>query len=115
MAKLTIWPAGKVMKVRPGQSLIQAARSARVVIPQRCGGHASCLMCKVVVEEGELAPPTALERRKLSEEALATGIRLACQAKTVDRDCVVRIPENKLKSVIAAALKRQAAEQDDEL
>jgi 2Fe-2S ferredoxin len=112
MAKLTFLPSGKSVKVRPGQTLISAARSARVVIPQRCGGHASCLMCRIIVEQGELSPPTALERRKMPENDLACGIRLSCQARTTDRDCIVRLPENKLKSVVQAALERQREEED---
>ncbi|MFY0543047.1 2Fe-2S iron-sulfur cluster-binding protein [Brevibacillus sp. H7] len=113
MGKLTFLPSGKAIKVRPGQSVVGAARSARVVIPQRCGGHASCLMCRVVVEAGELTPPTALERRKMPEKDLNIGIRLACQAKTTNRDCIVRLPENKLKNVVQAALERQRMEEED--
>ncbi len=112
MGKLTFLPSGRSVKVRPGQSVISAARSVRVVIPQRCGGHASCLMCRVIVEEGELSPPSALERRKMPEKDLADGIRLSCQAKTTEKDCIVRIPDNKLKSVVQAALERQRAEED---
>lgn len=111
MAKLTFQPSGKTIKVRSGLSIIQAARTARVAIPQRCGGHASCQMCKIQVEEGSVSPPTILEQRKMSESDLAQGFRLACQMKTTDADCTIRIPETKLKSIVAAALKRQ---QDEE-
>jgi 2Fe-2S ferredoxin len=113
MPKIAFIPDGKTIKTRSGQTVVNAARANRVVIPQRCGGHASCLMCKVIVEEGRLAPPTALERRKLREEDLQRGIRLACQAKTTEQDCTLRIPENKLKSVVQAALERQRAEEED--
>jgi 2Fe-2S ferredoxin len=113
MGKLTFLPSGKTIMVRPGQTVAIVARTARVIIPQRCGGHASCLMCRVVVEQGALSPPTPLERRKMPEKDLANGIRLACQAKTTQGDCVVRIPESKWKSVVQAALERQRAEEDD--
>lgn len=114
VAKLTFLPSGKSIKVRPGLTLIAAARNARVIIPQRCGGHASCLMCKVFVEAGAVSTPTALEQRKLSEADLACGMRLACQTQTTGADCTVRIPEAKLKSIVAAALKRQQDEEDNE-
>lgn len=114
MARLTFRPSGKTVKVRAGLTLIAAARTARVIIPQRCGGHASCLMCKVFVEDGQVSPPTALERRKLSETDLAQGMRLACQAQTTGADCAVRIPEAKLKSIVAAALKCQQDEEENE-
>lgn len=113
MSKITFTPSGKSVKTRVGQTVIQAARSARLVIPQRCGGHASCLMCKVILEEGELTPPTTLELRKMREVDLKQGIRLSCQAKTTARECTVRIPENKLKSVVEAVLERQRAEEED--
>lgn len=113
MAKVTFLPSGKSIRTRAGQSLTSAARSARVVIPQRCGGHASCLMCRIVLESGELTPPSALEKRKMPEKDLEKGIRLACQAKTTQTDCVVRIPESRLKSVVQEALERQRKENDD--
>ncbi|MFS0555531.1 2Fe-2S iron-sulfur cluster-binding protein [Brevibacillus sp. 179-C9.3 HS] len=113
MGKVTFLPGKKSVKARTGQTLVSVAASARVVIPQRCGGHASCLMCRVVVEDGLLCPPTVLEMRKLPEKDLEKGVRLACQAKMTEKDCTVRIPESKLKSVVAAALERQRNENED--
>lgn len=114
MGKVTFVPSGKSIKARAGQTLVSAAAAARVVIPQRCGGHASCLMCRVVLESGELSAPSALERRKMPEKDLVQGIRLGCQAKATQKDCVIRIPENRLKSVVQAALERQQREENEE-
>lgn len=114
MGKVTFVPSGKSIKARAGQTLVSAAAAARVVIPQRCGGHASCLMCRVVLESGELSAPSALEQRKMLEKDLAQGIRLGCQAKATQKDCVVRIPENRLKSVVQAALERQQREENED-
>ncbi|MBU8712144.1 2Fe-2S iron-sulfur cluster-binding protein [Brevibacillus parabrevis] len=113
MGKVTFLPGGKSVKARAGQSLVSVAGNARIVIPQRCGGHASCLMCRVIVESGELAPPTVLELRKMPEQDLQQGLRLACQAKATENDCTVRIPESRLKSVVAAALERQRLENEE--
>ena len=113
MGKVTFLPSNKSVKARAGQTLVSVAGNARIVIPQRCGGHASCLMCRVVVESGELVAPTALELRKIPEQDLRQGIRLACQAKTTHGDCTVRIPESRLKSVVAAALERQRMENEE--
>jgi ferredoxin, 2Fe-2S len=113
MGKLTFLPAGKSMKTRPGQLVTSAAQAARVVIPQRCGGHASCLMCRIVVESGNLSEPTPLERRKMPEEDLRKGIRLACQARTTEQDCTVRIPESRWKLVVRAALESQRAQEEE--
>ena len=84
MGKVTFLPGGKSIKARAGQTLVSTAAAARVVIPQRCGGHASCLMCRIVLENGELTSPTALELRKMPEQDLAKGIRLGCQAKVAN-------------------------------
>lgn len=113
MPKLTFLPSGKSVKARVGQNVISAARSARVVIPQRCGGHASCQMCKIIVEQGELSPPSVLELRKLPEADLRSGIRLSCQANVTNQDCTVRVPEPKLKSIVEAALKAQKAQEEE--
>ncbi|USG63524.1 2Fe-2S iron-sulfur cluster-binding protein [Brevibacillus ruminantium] len=114
MGKITFLPAGKSIKVRPGQSIISAARSARIVIPQRCGGHASCLMCRVVVESGEISQPSSLEKRKMPEADLKGGVRLACQAEATGKDCTIRIPESKWKSVVQAALERERIQNEEE-
>jgi len=114
MPKVTFLPAGKMVKARVGQSLVSIAGAHRILIPQRCGGHASCLMCKVVIEQGEVSPPSELERRKMQEKDLDSQIRLGCQARLTEKDCVVRIPDNRLKSVVQAALERQRAEEEEE-
>ncbi|CAJ1002860.1 2Fe-2S iron-sulfur cluster-binding protein [Brevibacillus aydinogluensis] len=113
MGKLTFLPSGKSVKTRPGQLVTSAAMAARVVIPQRCGGHASCLMCRIIVESGRLSEPSPLERRKMPEDDIRKGIRLACQAKTTGQDCTVRIPESRWKSVVRAALESQRARQEE--
>ncbi|MED1793853.1 MULTISPECIES: 2Fe-2S iron-sulfur cluster-binding protein [Brevibacillus] len=113
MGRVTFLPSGKSIKSRSGQTMVSAAAAARVVIPQRCGGHASCLMCRIVLESGELSPPSQLEHRKMPEKDLAQGIRLGCQAKATDKDCTIRIPEGRLKSVVQAALERQREENED--
>lgn len=114
MGKIHFLPAGKTIRTRPGQSVVSAAAAARVVIPQRCHGRASCLMCKVVLEQGELSAPTPMEARKLTAYELENGVRLGCQAKTTQRDCAVRIPESRLKSVVQAALERARRENAEE-
>lgn len=110
MVKVTFRPSGKTVQARVGQNLIIAARSGRVVIQQRCGGHASCQMCKVKIVEGVVSPPSVLEQRKMSEKEMAAGYRLACQTKLQNADCIVEIPENRLKSVVATLLSRQQEE-----
>ena len=56
-----------------------------------CGGHGKCGKCRVTVT-GEVSDPTEDERRALSPEELANGIRLACRV-TVLGDCTVTTTE----------------------
>ena len=56
-----------------------------------CGGHGKCGKCRVTVA-GEVSPPTEDEKRVLTAEELAQGIRLACRT-TVLGDCTVTTAE----------------------
>lgn len=53
-----------------------------------CGGHGKCGKCKVIAR-GDISQPTASERRLLSKEALARGIRLACLTRALG-DCEIQ-------------------------
>ncbi|MNJ35306.1 Na(+)-translocating NADH-quinone reductase subunit F [compost metagenome] len=111
--KVRFMPQDKAVKVRPGTTVLRAARDARVHIATRCGGNAGCLMCKVEVEaehRGALASPTTAEQRKLGP-LLDHGIRLACQA-VIRGSAEVRLPEDPLKAAIRKQLERQ---QEDDL
>ena len=56
-----------------------------------CGGHGKCGKCRVTVM-GEVSDPTEDEKRALSPDELADGIRLACRV-TVLGDCAVTTAE----------------------
>jgi 2Fe-2S ferredoxin len=109
--EVTFLPDGKKVKVRRGTTLLDAGTRARVQIRTRCGGKASCLMCKVHADvQNGLTGPTLHERRKLGS-LLSTGTRLACQAR-VTGDTVVSVPEDPLKAAVRNQLARQQ-EKDD--
>lgn len=111
--RIRFMPQDKLVKVRPGTTVLRAARDARLHIATRCGGHAGCLMCKVEVEAEHslaLSSPTSAELRKLGP-LLEQGIRLACQAK-ITGSAQVRLPEDPLKAAIRKQLERQ---QEDDL
>lgn len=110
---VTFQPLDKSVKVRPGTTVLRAAREAKVPISTRCGGKAGCLMCKILVEPDQaaaLTSPTEAERRKLGYQ-IEQGYRLACQAK-VCGEGVVRVPEDPLKAAIRKQLEQQ---QEDSL
>lgn len=99
-------PDDKKIQVKPGTTVLDAAGRARVAIRTRCGGNASCLMCKVIVEdETGLSAPEDNELRKLGE-LIDRRYRLACQTK-VRADCTVRVPEDPLKAAIRAQLAKR--------
>ncbi|MCZ8520546.1 MULTISPECIES: 2Fe-2S iron-sulfur cluster-binding protein [Paenibacillus] len=106
-AEVTFLPDGKKVTVRPGTSLLDASRRARVTIRTRCDGKAACLMCKVRIPEGlesGLAEPGKNERLKLGGQE-KEGFRLACQAK-VTGTVSVEIPEDPLKAAIRKQLEK---------
>lgn len=102
-------PSGKIAKVRRGATVLEAARRAGVSIATRCGGKASCFMCKVKIVPGsDLLPMGEVERRKLSG-LQDDGVRLSCQAKVNGRT-EVELPPDPLKAAIAKQLARQQEE-----
>lgn len=109
--EVTFLPDGKKVSVRPGVTLLDAARRARVNIRTRCGGKAGCLMCKVIVSSaGGLVPMNQNEQLKLGTLE-AQGYRLACQAKVIG-DVTALVPEDPLKAAIRAQLQKQKQEED---
>lgn len=110
--EVRFWPYDRKALVRPGTTVLEAAKRARVSIRTRCGGNASCLMCKVTVEDGTgLNAPTDNERHKLGSAMLGQGWRLACQARA-QRGCAVRVPEDPLKAAVRAQLAKQREEDE---
>jgi ferredoxin, 2Fe-2S len=111
MPEVMFQPEGKKVSVRPGVSLLDAARRARVQIRSRCSGGLSCLMCKVRVIEGAggLTPPQANEKAKLGELE-GQGYRYSCQAKVLG-DSVVELPEDPLKAAVRAQQMKQREEE----
>jgi ferredoxin len=76
-------PDGRYGLVAEGTYLWDAAKRLGVRLPAECKGRGECDTCAVVVEEGAtlLSSLTGAERERLSPERLASGERLACQAK----------------------------------
>ncbi|KRF12190.1 2Fe-2S iron-sulfur cluster-binding protein [Paenibacillus sp. Soil787] len=110
-SEVHFWPDDKKISVRPGMTLLDAGRKAKVHIRTRCDGKAACLMCKVKVSDPNgLAPMNVNERLKLGTQA-DEGFRLACQARVIG-SVQVTVPEDPLKAAIRAQLARQAEEDD---
>jgi 2Fe-2S ferredoxin len=78
-------PDGQHGVVAEGTYLWDAAKRLGVRLPAECEGRGECDTCAVFVREGAtlLSSLTNAERVRLSPERLASGERLACQAKVV--------------------------------
>ncbi|TBL80011.1 2Fe-2S iron-sulfur cluster-binding protein [Paenibacillus thalictri] len=108
--EITFLPDNKKIGVRPGTTVLDAGKKARVHIRTRCGAKAACLMCKVIAADpAGLSPLSLNEKLKLGglEEM---GYRLACQAKIVG-NATVTIPEDPLKAAVREQLARMKEEE----
>jgi ferredoxin len=74
---------GRTGLIAEGTYLWDAAKRLGVRLPAECAGRGECDTCAVVIIEGAtlLSGLTDAERVRLSPERLASGERLACQAK----------------------------------
>ena len=88
-------PVGRRAEIPTGSSLLDAAQAAGIGLVSLCGGEGWCESCIVRLADGELSPLTAAERDMLSEEQIAAGYRLACQA-IPQRDVKIDIPPESL-------------------
>jgi 2Fe-2S ferredoxin len=101
MPWVTFQPAGRVVEVAPGTSILEAAEAAGVELPHNCGGVCACVTCHVWVEAGRasLAEPSEQEDDKLSEAVgLTAQSRLGCQAVVAGADLTGRVPGNRIAS-----------------
>lgn len=78
---------GKSCRTAREVLLGESLAAAGFPVPQPCGGGGRCGKCRVTAR-GALSPVTEQERLHLTEDELAGGVRLACQA-VVQGDCEV--------------------------
>lgn len=100
MARVRILPLGDEIEAAAEATVMGAAQALGYYWPTTCGGEGRCTTCACDVLEGAtaLAPMGKAERASLvlerGEAVLATGWRLACQARITDgaATVVVRKP-----------------------
>ena len=88
--KVRFEPDGVVTEANYGENLLDLARRAGVGIEASCGGDGVCGTCKVVIEQGEVEGPLAMQ---LCKEEVAQGIRLACRCQVMSDLTVSVLPE----------------------
>ncbi len=90
-------PVGRRITLPEGMTLLDAARATGVGLVSLCGGEGWCQSCAVRLESGECQPPSEAERLVFSEDALAEGHRLACQA-VPQSDVKIYLPPESLSA-----------------
>jgi len=88
--KIRFEPDGMEVLVPVGTTITKAAFLAGCEIGMACGGVGTCGKCRVTAF-GEVDEPDPSEKRYLTTEELAQGVRLACRARVVG-DAVVTVP-----------------------
>ena len=88
-------PIGRRVPCKSGESILDAAQRAGIVLNATCGGEGVCGRCIVQVIDGQVAPPNLTETAELGEEQVELGWRLACQAEVLG-DVRVHIPPESL-------------------
>ena len=63
----------------PGATLRDILNSSSLRVRSACAGTGGCGLCRVRIDTGYAGPITATESVALGEEAVESGIRLACQ------------------------------------
>lgn len=74
---------GRVIATRPGRSILESLRHARVPHASVCGGRGRCTTCRIRVGPGgeHLGAPSSIEQVALERIGAPPNVRLACQAR----------------------------------
>lgn len=110
LVKVTFEPDGTEVFVPSGTLLSKAAAAAGLPVETPCGGVGSCGKCRVIVS-GSCEAPDVSEMRRLGEEDIAAGARLACRTK-VTGELRVTIPESSrsmVQKILSAGVLRDCA------
>jgi uncharacterized 2Fe-2S/4Fe-4S cluster protein (DUF4445 family) len=96
---VTFQPSGRRGLADEGRDLLSVARDFGVEIESICGGQGTCKKCRIKIESPPetVSSPTPAEEKTFSAEALAAGMRLACQTR-VRGNVKVFVPEQSRRS-----------------
>lgn len=82
------------LEIKGGSTLLESLNEGGIFIPSACGGRGTCAYCKVKITSGG-GPVAPTEEPLLSEQEIASEIRISCQCK-VRNDMVIEIPKELL-------------------
>ena len=89
--EVTFLPMGIKIEVKKGESLLEVAGKASVLIDGTCAGKGRCGKCRVRVMSGDSTTLTDAEYKVLSNKEINLGYRLACHVKIED-DMIINVP-----------------------
>lgn len=78
--RTTFLSQGSRYSTEADATFLELARLVGLSLPSLCGGRGKCTKCRCQ-PRGAVTEPTALEVEMLTEQELARGIRLGCQAR----------------------------------
>lgn len=90
LVKVTFEPDQIDIHAPIGTTIAKAALAAGCAVETPCGGMGTCGKCRVEVT-GRVSEPDPSELRFLSDNELASGVRLACRAR-IEGEVTVLIP-----------------------
>lgn len=79
------------VEAKKEKNLVKLAKKADLKIKLPCSGKGTCGKCLVKITSGKVSDPTKSEIKKLGEEKIKKGYRLACQVEIMDEDVTVKI------------------------
>ena len=92
--RISVNEGARSLEVKGGGTLLESINQEGIFIPSACGGRGTCAYCKVKITSGG-GPVTPTEQPLLSEQEIATDIRISCQCK-VRNDMAIEIPQELL-------------------
>ncbi len=87
--------AERKLQVHTGKSLLATLADQRIFLATACGGRGFCGLCRVKVRQGG-GPAAERETKRLGEDLLRQGWRLACQI-IVESDLSIEVSADVLK------------------
>jgi Na+-transporting NADH:ubiquinone oxidoreductase subunit F len=87
--------AERKLRVHTDRSLLATLADQKIFLATACGGHGFCGLCRVRVRQGG-GPATERETKRLGEDLLRQGWRLACQI-IVESDLSIEVSADVLK------------------
>ena len=84
MPVITVINQNRIIPCPTGSNLMKILRDAGVFLEAPCSGLGTCGKCRVQVVSGKIPDPAPDEKRHLSADDLARGIRLSCMVQVMN-------------------------------